>query len=248
MAEEYPGVVAPEDRPAARGDPESRYARLMPDRDCYETWTGNGPLYAPWRDSANLCEDVEDVEILTLNERPRLYYLAALGRHAARLAGAFAECGVFRGGTALLMARVTEETQNQLHLVDSFDGLPEPDAKRDLFYRKGDFRFSDMGTISSLLSESGHRVHVHKGWIPDAFRELPDSDWALVHVDVDLYRPTHDACEYFYERMLPGGVMLFDEYGFPTCRGEREAVDEFFSRCHETPIVLPTGQALVLKL
>ena len=69
-----------------------------------------------------------------------------------------------------------------------------------------------------------------------------------MHVDVDLYRPTLDACEYFYPRLVPGGVLLFDEYGFPAARGERDAVDEYFADKSESPIVLPTGQAIVLKL
>jgi O-methyltransferase len=230
------------------GDPESRYARLMPDREYYEEWPGNGPLYAPWRDPGNLCDEVEDVELLTLNERPRLYYLASFGRHAAGLGGAFAECGVFRGGTALLMARVTEQARTPLHLLDSFEGLPEPNELRDLFYRRGDFRFADKNAVSALLSEYGDRVHIHQGWIPEVFSELADMKWSLVHVDVDLYQPTLDACEYFYERLLTGGVLIFDEYGYPTCRGEREAVDKFFGHRREVPIVLPTGQAVVLKL
>ena len=41
--------------------------------------------------------------------------------------------------------------------------------------------------------------------------------------------------------------MIFDDYGFPACRGEKDAVDEFFADKPEKPITLPTGQALVIK-
>jgi hypothetical protein len=47
---------------------------------------------------------------------------------------------------------------------------------------------------------------------------------------------------------MPGGAMLFDEYGFPAAHGEKEAVDEYFATKPERPIALPTGQALVLKV
>jgi predicted O-methyltransferase YrrM len=236
------------DRIIGRIHPEVAYARRMPDADSYQTWSGEVPLYAPWQDEANLCDDFGDVAILTLNPPEKLYYLAALSRHAAALGGAFAECGVFRGGTALLMARVTEAVGTELYLLDSFDGLPEPETDRDVFYRRGDFRFTDAETVVGMLAEAGPRVHLRAGWIPDTLADLPERAWSLVHVDVDLYRPTMSICEYFYDRLVPGGVMVFDEYGFPTCRGERDAVDAFFADRVESPVVLPTGQAFVIKL
>src|SRR5262245_10402180 len=77
---------------------------------------------------------------------------------------------------------------------------------------------------------------------------LENNRYSFVHVDVDLYQSTLDCCEYFYTRLVPGGIMLFDEYGFPSARGEKDAVDEFFSDKPESPIALPTGQGMVLKV
>ena len=48
--------------------------------------------------------------------------------------------------------------------------------------------------------------------------------------------------------MVAGGVLLFDEYAFAAARGEKDAVDEFFADKPESPITLPTGQAIVLKV
>ena len=48
--------------------------------------------------------------------------------------------------------------------------------------------------------------------------------------------------------MIPGGMIVFDDYGFPSCPGARRAVDEAFANRPEVPICLPTGQALVVKL
>lgn len=236
------------DNPMGQVHPESVYAARVPDPEHYRTWSSEHPLYAPWQDDQLICADLEDVETLTLNDRPRLYYLAAFARHAARLSGAFAECGVFRGGTALMMARVTVAQRTELHLLDSFEGLPQPDFGRDLFYRRGDFANTDQEMVAALLHEAGQRVTVHKGWIPEVFANLPERAWSLVHVDVDLFQPTHDACAYFYPRIVPGGIFVFDEYGFPTCYGERSAVEEFFAERPETPIALPTGQAFVIKV
>ena len=99
-----------------------------------------------------------------------------------------------------------------------------------------------------MLSEFADVVEIHKGWIPDTFARLDDRTYALAHIDVDLYRSALDCCEYFYPRLTAGGVLLFDEYGFADAVGERDAVDEFLADKPESPIVLPTGQAIVLKL
>jgi O-methyltransferase len=51
-----------------------------------------------------------------------------------------------------------------------------------------------------------------------------------------------------YSRLVAGGVLLFDEYTFAPSRGEKDAVDEFFANKPESPITLPTGQAMGLKV
>jgi hypothetical protein len=226
---------------------EEELAGQFTDRDHYARYVSELPLFSPWQDPSTVCDGLDDVELLSLNDRPRLYYLAAFARHAAALGGPIAELGVFRGGTALLLARVTRPAGSPLHLFDSFDGLSEPHAERDIFYRRGDFRFPDADAVAGILAEAGPRVSIYKGWIPEVLAQAPECRWAMVHVDVDLYEPTAAACEYFYGLMMPGAVMVFDEYGFPSCRGERAAVDEFFATRPEAPIVLPTGQAFVIK-
>ena len=57
-----------------------------------------------------------------------------------------------------------------------------------------------------------------------------------------------DCCEFFYPRMAHGGIMIFDYYGFLSCPGAKEAVDTYFMDKPETPIYLPTGQVIVMRL
>lgn len=232
----------------ALGNPETELASRLRDGASYRRWSTLHPFYLPWEDKAALGEHFDDIQTLSLNDPARLYYLAAFARQASSLSGAFGECGVFRGGSALLIARVTAETGAELHLIDSFDGLSEPDVEKDAFYQRGDFRFGDPDAVRGLLAEAGERVNVHEGWIPEILDTLPERRWAFVHLDLDLYHPTLGACNYFYDRTVRGGIMLFDEYGFASCRGERDAVDFFFSDKPERPIVLPTGQAFIIRL
>jgi O-methyltransferase len=77
---------------------------------------------------------------------------------------------------------------------------------------------------------------------------LPEQNhYAFAHLDVDLYQSTVDCCAYFYPRIVPGGIILFDDYAFAAARGEKDAVDAFFADKPECPITLPTGQDVVIK-
>jgi len=69
----------------------------------------------------------------------------------------------------------------------------------------------------------------------------------MIHSDVDLYEPTRDILEYFYPRLVPYGVILFDDYGFVSCPGVRQAAEEFFRDKPEEIIELATGQAAVIR-
>jgi len=73
--------------------------------------------------------------------------------------------------------------------------------------------------------------------------------FAFAHLDVDVYPVMHHALEFFAARVEPGSLIVVDDYGFVTCRGTRQAVDEFV-RAHGNYrfFHLLTGQALLLRL
>src|SRR5206468_2009973 len=97
-----------------------------------------------------------------------------------------------------------------------------------------------------FVGEQG--VFYHQGLIPVTFSDLNEESIAFAHVDVDLYSSVMSCCEFIYPRLSLGGCMVFDDYGYPTCPGARQAVDEFFIEKPEVPLVLASGQAVVFKL
>ncbi len=56
-----------------------------------------------------------------------------------------------------------------------------------------------------------------------------------------------DCCTFIYPRLTKGGFLIFDDYGFPTCTGARQAVDTYFADKQAVPLILSTGQAIVFK-
>jgi len=138
------------------------------------------------------------------------------------------------------------------HIFDSFEGLSEP-TNIDLETRHGSKKWK-KGDLAASIEETQKNLNIfqnifyYKGWIPDRFSEVANLQFALVHIDVDLYQPTYDCLEFFYERMVPGGIILCDDYGSSKCPGAKKAFDKFVSdKIELTVIHLPTGQGFIIK-
>jgi O-methyltransferase len=182
--------------------------------------------------------------------RDRCHVLWRTLQQSLRLGGDLVECGVFRGGTALLAARTVaasgEHAAQRLHLFDSFQGMSANTSEEESF-RAGDFGRTSPEHVRTLLGPYSF-VDMHVGFIPDTFRGLHLDRIAWAHVDLDLYESIRSAIDYLYPRLMPGGFLIFDDYGFPSCPGARRAVDEAFADKPEVPLCLPTAQCLVVKL
>ncbi|WP_005033722.1 TylF/MycF/NovP-related O-methyltransferase [Holophaga foetida] len=182
----------------------------------------------------------------------RAYLLCRMVQHASLLGGDLAECGVFRGGSAHLMAETLARlggTGRQLHLFDTFCGVPDfADAKRD-YHRAGDYGNTSLDAVQARLAAYGGQCRFHPGVIPESFSGIDlGQRFSLVNVDVDLHPTTLACCHWFWPRLVPGGVMIFNDYGFfPYRNSTRLAVDTFFMKHPEEPIILPSGQAMVIK-
>ncbi|HTY58038.1 MAG TPA: TylF/MycF/NovP-related O-methyltransferase [Bacteroidota bacterium] len=181
----------------------------------------------------------------SLVDRTRCYMLYQFARDAAGLPGEVAEVGVYRGGTARLLARTFEGTGKPVHLFDTFEGMPSTDPSKDA-HREGDFSDTSLASVQKNLSGC-ENVLFYPGYFPATSPPIEQSRFCLVHIDVDIYRSVLDCCAFFYPRMVPGGKMVFDDYGYETCPGAKLAVDEFFRDTPERPFYLPSGQCFVTK-
>lgn len=175
----------------------------------------------------------------------RKWMLRELVKLAKKVEGDTAECGTWRGGSSWILCREMAGNGRLHHAFDSFEGLPEPGPRDGTHFKKGDLSEGEE-SFRARLAEFSH-LRVYKGWIPSRFQEVADRRFSLVHVDVDLYQPTKESIEFFFPRLVPGGVLLLDDYGFAICPGAREAADEYFRDKSESILEIPTGQGLVIK-
>ena len=181
----------------------------------------------------------------------RCYLLHRFCREALLRQGDIAECGVFQGGTAHVLAETIRQEGDlgrQLHLFDTFSGMPTDTRPERDYHSPGDFGDTSLARVERRLNAYAF-THFHSGRVPLTFAELDETDrFTFVHLDMDIYEPTLEACKWFWPRMVTGGVVIFDDYGFyPYRYAVRAAVDRWFADQPESPISLPTGQGLAIK-
>lgn len=211
----------------------------------YPYWT-----YSPWLEEW-FQEIYNKIKYRTMVTPDRCYIIHQFCLHCLNLEGDFAECGVYKGGTAYLIADTLVNSNiegKQVHLLDTFAGMPETANDDPSGLMRGSLGDTSLEAVQGFLNPLSNVVF-HPGYIPETLEPLQDKKFAFVHVDVDLYQSAKDCCEFFYERMPRGGVMIFDDYGFMPFRySAKQAVDEYFESKPEIPISLRTGQGIVIKL
>ena len=199
-----------------------------------------------WDKDAAFNEIFKEITGRTIVDKIRCYMIYQYAGQVASISGEVAEVGVYKGGTAKLLAKAFKGARKTVHLFDTFAGMPSSDVARDT-YKKGDFGDTSLESVTRFLIDCKN-VRIYKGVFPLDPNPVKDIAFCMVHIDADIYKSVKEACEFFYPRLEKGGVMLFDDYGFPLCPGAKSAVDEFFADKPEKPIYLPTGQCALIRI
>ncbi len=173
--------------------------------------------------------------------------LIAAVRRTSSLSGDVIEFGTYRGGSAGVILQELDSDKT-LHVCDSFEGMPDV-ASEDNFHKKGDFAGTDASTVEAGFRSLGTKFKMHVGFFQDTIKALSKDDirFSFAHIDVDLYESVRDCLEFCYPRMSPGGIIILDDYGAPTCLGAKQAANEFFeTRIEEiTPLSQPSYGVVV---
>ncbi len=208
-------------------------------------------IFTPWLEY-EFQKEYYKIRDNTVVSPDRCYIIDRFCCHCSHLQGDFVECGVYKGGTAYLIANAIKKSgvDKCLYLFDTFRGMPSTAFKERDGHQEGDFGEEDasLESVENYLADFPH-VIIHAGIIPTTFENVETKQFSFVHIDVDLYQTALDCCRFFYNRLVSGAVMIFDDYGFTYYKNaEKRAVDEFFANKPETLISLPTGQCVVIKL
>jgi len=196
---------------------------------------------------------------LPLRRMLRFYELVKQLQRTLPLTGEVVECGCFRGLSSYLMCNYLRRhdsgfTGKGYHIFDSFQGLSVPTTEDEIPEDHANAKnLKDMTRTGAFAASFKHvkdnlkafpDIEFHPGWIPLTFGGVPERTYKFAHIDVDLYDPTLNCLEYFYPRLVAGGALVSDDYGWP---GAQQAMEEF---CAERKIAFDVTnyrQAVIVK-
>lgn len=236
-----PGTPAPAVYPGLANVPDLKFYRASKHGDF---------MFSPWLGYGEFGTLLPQASAFSAIGAERLWVLYTLAQQALHLDGDLVECGVWRGGSAILFSHLVHQAvvpaHRRLYLFDTFGGMPTTNPEHDNYYKGGEFADTSLEAVRDRLPHR-QRVEFRKGFIPQTFEGLEDLRVAFAHVDVDIHDSVAACCAFLYPRLIPGGIMVFDDYAWSTCAGARKAVDDYFAALPVRPLVLSNGQAVVFK-
>lgn len=182
--------------------------------------------YSPWLGDADFLKTYNAIKENTLVDIYRCYELWNISNRLKKQDAAIIEVGVWRGGTAALLAKANNN-QSTIYLCDTFEGVAKA-GEKDNQYKGGEHADTSIETVEKLMAEQGISAYrILKGIFPDTNADLLDAEkFKICHIDVDVYESAKDIFNWVWKRMIVGGVVVFDDYGFAACAGITQLVNE----------------------
>lgn len=185
----------------------------------------------------------EQIKEHTVVSKNRCLMIYQLLRHTNQLQGDVAEVGVYKGGVAKLIAKTAPH--KNVYLFDTFSGLPAVSEGINMNNKR--FNDTSLRSVKSFLQDCPN-VTLYQGTFPDTASAIEDKNFSFIHIDVDLYKSVKDCLEFFYHRMVTGGIIVIDDYDSWAWPGVKNAVSEFLADKKEYPIITTEIQCAIIKL
>jgi len=185
----------------------------------------------------------------------RAYVCCWAAKRAARLPGDFVECGVNEGWMSLTICNYLDfnKLAKSFYLFDTYCGIPLEQIT--------DRERAESG--ERLLAMQHHYVECYertkakfapypravlvRGRIPETLTLPPIERVAYLHIDMNIAVPERAAIEFFWPKLVPGGVVVLDDYAFSSYEAQHDTMDEFAASIGTDVLTLPTGQGLIIK-
>jgi O-methyltransferase len=178
-------------------------------------------------------------------------------KQALWVEGDFVECGVYKGDISWVLTEMVDLKMHgrKMYLYDTFEGFsskyssPEdfPDAPH--FFEIAHAGYNEVGLYENVVARFANKPYVRiiKGVVPDVLDDVSPDKIALLHLDINSPAAERGALDRLYDKMPPGGVLVFDDYGWTMFRRQKESADAFLQSRGLTILELPTGQGLAIK-
>jgi O-methyltransferase len=194
----------------------------------------------------------------TMTSLDRMYaaYNAAQYVEKNNIEGSIVECGVWRGGSAMIMAMKLmqmKSTHRNFYLYDTYQGMTEP-SKADIDYRgkhsseslkkqnkykgRNIWCYATIDEVKQNMNSTGYPAEKFKyiqGKVEDTIPANMPNKIAVLRLDTDWYESTKHELIHLFPLLSKDGILIIDDYGF--WKGSRKAVDEYFAELGIFPLL-----------
>jgi hypothetical protein len=183
--------------------------------------------------------------------RWRVYVACWAAEKGMRLEGDFVECGVFRGGLAMAVAVYTDikNCSRSMYLLDTFTGLSEKYAATE--EQSVDYYMRKYDDIAGQVRETFMNypnIKIIQGAVPETLSQVPSKKIAYLSLDMNSAVPEIAAAQYFWDKLVPGAVIVLDDYAYKGNHSRQKAeFDQFAAERSVSVLSMPTGQGLLFK-
>ncbi|MCC6574755.1 MAG: class I SAM-dependent methyltransferase [Planctomycetes bacterium] len=195
---------------------------------------------------------LDEAKPYTMTDKRRVLALIHAVRYVVNqdIPGDIVECGVWKGGSMMVITRTLlnlKVRDRRLHLFDTFEGMSTPTksdvsieghdairmfAETKLEDREGsEWCRSQLDDVRAAVESTGYpkdKITYVKGKVEDTLPAAAPKRIALLRLDTDWYESTLAEMDHLFTRLVPGGVLIIDDYLY--WRGARQAVDEYIKR------------------
>ena len=161
------------------------------------------------------------------------------------------ECGVEWGYTSFFALKTLTNNGKKInsfsmHLYDAWQDMREEELLESEYWHVNLYKNLDIESTKKNLIEFKENLIFHQGYIPDSLMKKPDPPDTIfyLHIDLNSAKPTEHALEFFYPRLVVGGVILFDDYGWDAYEDTKNTIENFFKDKPGLLMKIPTGQAI----
>lgn len=208
-------------------------------------------FYSPWLQDRAFQQVKQAIRDHTFLDDYKLYEIWKAVEQVRHLPGELLEVGVWRGGSGCLIAQkcVLENMPATVYLCDTFQGLVKA-SNKDSSYSGGEHADTSVPLVEALMRNNRlTRFKILKGIFPEeTAAAIADKKFRFCHIDVDIYQSAKDVFAWVWPRMVPGGIVIFDDYGGLLTDGVTTLVNEVASGPDRVFIHNLNGHGVLVKV
>jgi O-methyltransferase len=183
----------------------------------------------------------------------RIYTCCWAALQAKHLGADYVECGVNTGVYSRAVMEYidfAQMSQTRFYLLDTYDGIPVEQLTDDELARgiagHNDFYYDCYAEVIKTFAPF-QNARIIRGCVPETLSQIDSDEIGYASIDMNSAVPEIAAGEFLWPRLVPGAIVVLDDYGWRTHFGQKQAWDEFAARRNLKILSLPTGQGLLVK-